>query len=86
MTDRLICVHRGVVFTVGPRSPYPGIGWKIETFDHLGRTTGYIESQGAFYDNVPDHLEGAHAWASSACKRYIDKHNQHAADAAPETP
>lgn len=66
-------VHRNVAFTVGPRTPCPGIGWKIACFDHLGRLAGFIESGGAFYDGEPDHPEGAYAWASTACKRYIDK-------------
>ena len=65
--------HKGITFYIGPRSPYPGIGWKIPTFDHLGRSTGYRESQGAFYDDCEDHPEGAEAWAEAACRMFIDK-------------
>lgn len=65
--------HRGVRFWVAPRKPFPGIGWFIPTFDHLGRSTGVEESGGAFYDDAPDHPEGAYEWARRACVRFIDR-------------
>jgi hypothetical protein len=65
--------HRGVTFYVGPRTPFPGIGWAIPTFDHLGRRDGVEESGGAFYDDCEDHPEGAYAWAEAACRSFIDK-------------
>lgn len=64
--------YKGVTFYVGPRSPFPGIGWSIVTYDHLGRAS-QEESGGAFYDGTEDHPEGAYAWAEAACKRFIDK-------------
>lgn len=80
---KITAIHRGVVFIVGPRAPFPGIGWKIETYDHLGRPMGSIESCGAFYDDDDAHPEGAYAWASAACKQYINRLT--AADAAEES-
>jgi len=65
--------HRGITFYVGPRTPFPGIGWAIPTFDHLGRPDGHKESSGAFYDDCDDHPEGAYAWAEASCRRVIDK-------------
>ncbi|MFA5053438.1 MAG: hypothetical protein WC565_05230 [Parcubacteria group bacterium] len=65
--------HRGVPFTIGPRTPCPGIGWKIPRTDPLGRPLAPLESQGAFYDDCEDHPEGAYAWAETACRRFIDK-------------
>lgn len=65
--------HRGVTFYVGSRAPYPGIGWAIPTYDHLGRRDGMEESGGAFYDDCEDHPEGAHPWAEAACRSFIDK-------------
>lgn len=65
--------HRGIVFYVGPRTPCPGIGWGLPTFDHLGRCTGLKVSSGAFYDDCEDHPEGAYAWAETACRSFIDK-------------
>ena len=64
--------HCGIVFFVGPRTPYPGIGWFIQMYDHLGTEAGFHESQGAFYDGVEDHPEGAYAWAEASCRRWID--------------
>lgn len=65
--------HRGITFYVGPRTPCPGIGWAVPTFDHLGKPTGLRESGGAFYEDAEDHPEGAYAWAENACRRFIDK-------------
>ena len=64
--------YRGVSYEVGPRSPYPGIRWKIPTFDAWGRPTGALESGGAFYDGCEDHPEGAYAWADASARRRID--------------
>lgn len=61
-----------MTFYVGPRTPCPGIGWAVPTYDHLGRRTGLKTSGGAFYDDCEDHPEGAYAWAEAACRRYID--------------
>ncbi len=55
--------HRGVQYEIRPRTPCPGIGWRVGTRD----------SSGAFYDGCDDHPEGAYAWAESAVKLYIDK-------------
>lgn len=65
--------HRGVIFYVGPRAPFSGIGWAIQTSDHLGRPGGQLVSGGAFYDGCEDHPEGAYAWAETACRSFIDK-------------
>jgi hypothetical protein len=65
--------HRGVEFTVSPRTPFGGIGWKIPAHDHLGNPMAPLESGGAFYDGCEDHPEGAYAWAEAACRKFIDK-------------
>lgn len=65
--------HRGVIFWVGLRAPFPGYGWRIVSYDHLSRPTGETDSPGAFYDEAPDHPEGGREWARQACIRYIDK-------------
>jgi hypothetical protein len=65
--------HRGVAYSIGPRTPCPGIGWSIPTRDMLGRDTAPITSPGAFYDGCEDHPEGAYAWAEWAVKRTIDR-------------
>lgn len=65
--------HRGITFYVCPRTPFPGVGWAVPTFDHLSRPAGMQESGGAFYDNCEDHPEGAVAWAEAACRSFIDK-------------
>ena len=65
--------HRGIAFTIEPRTPCPGVGWSIETFDHLGRRGAPHKSAGAFYDDCEDHPEGAYSWAEAACRRAIDR-------------
>lgn len=70
--------HRGVVFEVGPRTPFPGIGWRIPLPDCGDGRRRYEESGGAFYDGCDDHPEGAYAWAEAACRRYIDKQKEDA--------
>ena len=65
--------HRGIIFYIGPRTPFPGVGWAIPTFDHLGRRTGLQESQGAFYDGCDDHPEGARAWAAAGARAAIER-------------
>jgi hypothetical protein len=64
--------HRGVGFIVADRAPCPGIGWKIPAWKRT--------SQGAFYDGVPEHPEGATAWAEASCRAYIDAELAHAED------
>lgn len=64
--------HRGITFYVGPRIPFPGLGWAIREYDHLGRPKGLRESSGAFYDDCEDHPEGARVWAEAACRALID--------------
>ena len=65
--------HRGITFYVGPKTPFPGIGWAIPTYDHLKRRNGFRESGGAFYDGCEDHPEGAYEWAEVSARRVIDK-------------
>jgi hypothetical protein len=45
---------------------FPGTRWRL----HAG--TQIHESGGAFYDDEPDHPEGAIAWAEASVHRYID--------------
>ncbi len=61
--------YKGVSYSIGPRTPFPGIGWVIPKWID-GRKT---ESGGAFYDDVPEHPEGAYAWAERAVKKFIDQ-------------
>src|SRR5688572_13960589 len=60
--------YRGIEYRVASRHPYSGIGWTLLFGGGLTE-----ESGGAFYDDAPDHPEGAFAWAESAVKRRIDK-------------
>lgn len=64
--------HRGVTFYVGRRDN-GGIGWAIQFYSIFGMPH-LKESMGAFYDEVPDHPEGAYAWAEAACRAAIDRH------------
>lgn len=64
--------HRGVLFTIGPRTPCPGIGWRVHLYDYRGEPV-WKDSSGAFYDNCEDHPEGAYAWAEASARRFIDK-------------
>lgn len=67
--EREICGHyRGIDYRVASRHPYSGIGWTL-----LFAGGREEDSGGAFYDDAPDHPEGAFAWAESAVKRRIDK-------------
>jgi hypothetical protein len=71
--------HKGIAFLIGPRTPFPGIGWTIpKWFD--GKK---LESGGAFYDDCEDHPEGAYAWAESAVKRFIDLNSRRHAPRSP---
>lgn len=70
---RMTRTYRGVTYTVGPRTPFPGIGWSIPTYDHLGRRVGEELSQGAFYDDGPDQPDSAYEWADRDCRAYIDR-------------
>jgi hypothetical protein len=65
-------VHRGVRYEVGIYPTYSGVRWRIPTVDHLGRSTGHLQSSGAFYDDCPDHPEGAFTWAEASVKKAID--------------
>jgi hypothetical protein len=60
--------YRGIQYRVASRHPYSGIGWTL--LFGAGITE---DSSGAFYDDAPDHPEGAFAWAESAVRRRIDK-------------
>ena len=60
--------YRGIKYRIASRHPYSGIGWTL-----LWENSSPEESSGAFYDDCPDHPEGAYAWAESAVKRRIDK-------------
>lgn len=57
--------YRGVQYEIKSKAPYSGIGWFIPSWK--------ANSSGAFYDGVPEHPEGAYAWAEAACKKHIDK-------------
>lgn len=72
MTTTEVHEHLGIKFEVCPRTTFPGVGWRIPRYDHLGRPIGCLESSGEFYD-VEDHPEGAYAWAEAACKRFIER-------------
>jgi hypothetical protein len=64
--------HREVDYVIAPRSPFPGIGWKIR-FVHVTGAPAEVTSAGAFYDGCVDHPEGAYAWAENAVRRFIDR-------------
>lgn len=67
-TYPLLGAYRGATYTIDFRTPYPGIGWTI----HPAAGGPASISGGAFYDNVPEHPEGAAAWAEGAARRFID--------------
>lgn len=60
--------YRGIKYRVASRHPCSGIGWTLLFGEGVSEDSG-----GAFYDDCPDHPEGAFAWAESAVKRRIDK-------------
>ena len=64
--------YRGYRYSIGPRIPYSGIGWTIH-FDTYRASADDESSSGAFYDDAPDHPEGAYKWAETAVKLRIDK-------------
>ena len=71
MSDTVHFEHRGIKCRVGPRTPFPGIGWSVQMYclgQHLWR-----DSDGAFYDDHEDHPEGAYAWAEASCREFIDQ-------------
>jgi len=63
--------YLGVEIIIKPRTPYPGIGWFIPIYSHLGERIGVRESQGAFYDDCEDHPEGAYEWAAASARLFV---------------
>jgi hypothetical protein len=63
--------HLGHTYQVGYYEHLAGIRWRIPYYFEY--RTQYVESQGAFYDDAPDHPEGAVAWAEASVRRYIER-------------
>ena len=58
-------------YAVVSRTPFPGLGWVclVFTLPLPGEMPRVIdESRGAFYDDSPDHPEGAIAWAVASAR------------------
>jgi hypothetical protein len=68
-------VYHGVHYAIGPRTPFPGIGWWILHYTPAGKLVHSRESQGAFYDDPDDrhHPGTSYQQATRAVKQWIDK-------------
>jgi hypothetical protein len=67
-------VTNGVRWQIVSDCGVSGVRWRVEEpSDHLGGMRWQM-SPGAFYDDAPDHPEGAIEWATRAVLKYLRRH------------